>query len=437
MRPLARAGTLVTALPTRWRPGAVGEVLQPPVGSRRQATRRGVGVRRTLTLLLLSTVILFLGRTIWDSVIDRLEARRDVHADGSSAESGVRAERRPLASVRYRTLDGREVCALVDAGRLDAFVRERIGLVEAARGPLRVEAGKGVEEATGPTFAAMADRVDGFLDWYLSWGTGYELLYVGTLSAASHALAPRVTDLREAVTLDLERHVERRYRDQVLQPEAADPALREAYAAVLAAAHERVLGLVAELDRSFQEYLARASELLDAEHVPAQASLTLDWAGRVRRLTLPDLGASLIDPVRGAGLAAGGALAGAGVGRAAGQALGEGLAARAASPGGARLGARLAGPVAGRVITGVAGASAGAAGGPLGAALGGALGLGVDYAIASASASLQRPEVEAAVRASLAAHRDEWVGLMRASLDQAVDTWVDDLQAHLAEPGAL
>lgn len=411
---LARCGALVRAAPARRRPGALARL------------------RQALAVVVLGGVLVLLGRALWDSVLDRLEARRDVHPDQTEASSGVRPERARLAWLVYRTLDGREVRALVDAGRLSAFLRERIEWLESSRAPLRAEAASRLGEAVAPTFEAIAGRVPGFVDWYLAWGTGYELLAVAALSAASHALEPRVTDLREVVRLDLERHVERRYRDQVLRPEGSDPALRDAYLQVLTTLHGRVLGLVAALDAAFQAYLAEESALLDGARVPAQAELTLDWSGRARRLALPDIGAGPIETVRGAALAGGGALAGAATGRAAARALTGGLAAR---PAGARLAARLAGPATGRLLAGAAGATAGAAAGPLGAAIGGALGLGVDYAVSEAGAALQRPELEDTVQATLAAHRAEWVALMGASLVTAVDAWLDDLQAHLAEHG--
>jgi hypothetical protein len=373
----------------------------------------------------------WVGRSLVDSVLDRLEWLAAVHPDRSRAAAGVERETEPLVFLAYRTADGHEVRALVGEERLAELTRSRVQWLEGQRQALRAEAHARTAEALVPVFGPMRSRVDEFADWYLGWGTGYRMLALAATSAASHALAPEVLSLSDAVALDLERSVERNYRDQVLRPEESDPALRQAYAETLRAVHARVLALVRELDEAFQSYLAEESRLLDGRWAVARARLELDWNAQTRKLALPDPGAAAIEPLRGVALTAGGALAGRAVGAAAGRALAEGIAARSLAPAGVRVAAQLARPVAARVVGGLAGASAGAAGGPVGLALGGALGLGVDYLVHSAGARLQRPELERTVSEALTAHAANWQAVLGDSAVEALDVWLDDLSSHL------
>ncbi len=393
--------------------------------------------RRRLSTLLLGalalTVAVGLGRGLWDSVLDRLDWLAAVHPDRSRADSGVRREARPLAWVTYRAADGREVRALVDEARLGAFLSGQVRRLDTRRHDLRQAALTGTAEATAPVFQAMAARLPSFSDWYLAWGTGYELLRVALVSAAGHAVTPGVMSLRDAVSQDVERHVEGRYKDLVLRPEESDPRLRAAYAQALTDAHRRTVALAAQMDTEFLAFLARESQVLDDPVARSAPSLTLDWAGWTRKLVVPGVGDRGFEPLRGLALTAGGALAGRAVGAAAGRALAQGVSARALAPSAAGLGSRLAAPAVSRLAAGAAGAGAGAAAGPLGLALGGAAGLGLDYLVHSASAALQRDEVEATARDTLAAHTRAWDQLLGDSVADAVDAWLDDLQAFLVQ----
>lgn len=405
-------------------------------GLRAEARPSMRGRRRLSTLLLGAltlTVVVGLGRGLWDSVLDRLDWLAAVHPDRSRADSGVRREARPLAWLTYRAADGREVRALVDGERLGEFLAGQVRQLDARRQDLRQAARAGTGEATGPLFAAMADRLSAFTDWYLAWGTSYELLRVALVSAAGHAVTPGVMSLRDAVSQDVERHVEGRYRDLVLRPEESDPLLRAAYTRALTDAHRRTVALAAQMDAEFLAFLARESQVLDDPVARSAPSLTLDWAGWTRKLVVPGMGDRGFEPLRGLALTAGGAMAGRAVGAAAGRALAQGVSARALAPSAAGLGSRLAAPAVSRLAAGAAGAGTGAAAGPLGLALGGAAGLGLDYLVHTASASLQRDEVEAAARDTLAAHTHTWNGLLGDSVADAVDAWLDDLQAFLVE----
>jgi hypothetical protein len=382
---------------------------------------------------LLVTLAIGLGRSVWDSARDRLEWLLPVHRDGSAADPGVRRSTRPLAMLVYRTTDGHEVRTLVDEDRLGAFVAGQVRGLEVRRAALRAEARERLGHATAPVFHGMDGRAPAFVDWYLAWGTGYELLGVAAVSLASHALSPGVMGLQDAIGLDLERHIEGRYRELVLRPEQSDPALRQAYEDTLVTLHGRVLALVAEMDADFQGFLARESAILDAREATSHTRLTLDWEAQTKKLSGPDGAAVLLDPSRGLGLMAGGALAGKAVGGAAGRAVAQGLAARTAAPATVRLGSRLASPVVTRMLTATAGASAGAAGGPVGLALGGAIGLGADYLVNMATGHLQRTEVEDTVRATLSAHQQAWDRMLADSLVEGVDAWLDDVSAFLAQ----
>ncbi len=405
--------------------GLRAEVRSPP--------RRRLRFSTVLLGALLLTLAVGFGRGIWDSVLDRLEWLSAVHPDRSSADSGVRREARPLAWLTYRAADGREVRALVDEERLGAFLAGQVYQLESARAELRRTARAGTEEAVAPLFETMAGRVSAFTDWYLAWGTGYELLRVALVSAAGHALTPGVMGLRDAVAQDVERHVEGRYRDLVLKPEESDPLVRAAYEQALVDAHRRTLALAAQTDADFLRFLDRESRVLESPSAQAAPRLTLDWAAWTRKLVVPDLGQTGFESLRGLTLAAAGAMAGRAVGTAAGRALAQGVSGRALAPSAARVGSRLAAPALSRLAGSVAGASVGAGGGPVGLALGGAAGLGVDYLVHAATAAVRRSDVEAAAHGTLAAHRSAWQRLLGDSVAGTVDLWVDDLQAFLVE----
>ena len=405
--------------------GLRAEVRSPP--------RRRLRFSTVLLGALLLTLAVGFGRGIWDSVLDRLEWLSAVHPDRSSADSGVRREARPLAWLTYRAADGREVRALVDEERLGAFLAGQVYQLESARAELRRTARAGTEEAVAPLFETMAGRVSDFTDWYLAWGTGYELLRVALVSAAGHALTPGVMGLRDAVAQDVERHVEGRYRDLVLKPEESDPLVRAAYEQALVDAHRRTLALAAQTDADFLRFLDRESRVLESPSAQAAPRLTLDWAAWTRKLVVPDLGQTGFESLRGLTLAAAGAMAGRAVGTAAGRALAQGVSGRALAPSAARVGSRLAAPALSRLAGSVAGASVGAGGGPVGLALGGAAGLGVDYLVHAATAAVRRSDVEAAAHGTLAAHRSAWQRLLGDSVAGTVDLWVDDLQAFLVE----
>lgn len=399
----------------------------------RSSPRRRQRVSTVLFGALLVLLAVWLGRGLWDSVLDRLEWLSAVHPDRSSADSGVRREARPLAWLTYRAADGREVRALVDEERLGAFLAGQVYQLESARAELRRAVRADTEEAVTPLFEAMAARVAGFTDWYLAWGTGYELLRVALVSAAGHAVTPGVMDLRDAVAQDVERHVEDRYRDLVLKPEESDPLVRTAYQQALVDAHRRTLALAAQTDSEFLRFLGRESRVLENPSAQAAPHLTLDWAARTRKLVVPDLGQTGFESLRGLTLAAAGAMAGRTVGVAAGQALAQGVSGRALAPSAARMGSQLAAPALSRLAGSVAGATVGAGAGPLGLALGGAAGLGVDYLVHAATASVRRDDVEAAAHGTLAAHRSAWQRLLGDSVAGTVDLWVDDLQAFLVQ----
>ena len=405
--------------------GLRAEVRSPP--------RRRLRFSTVLLGALLLTLAVGFGRGIWDSVLDRLEWLSAVHPDRSSADSGVRREARPLAWLTYRAADGREVRALVDEERLGAFLAGQVYQLESARAELRRTARAGTEEAVAPLFETMAGRVSDFTDWYLAWGTGYELLRVALVSAAGHAVTPGVMGLRDAVAQDVERHVEGRYRDLVLKPEESDPLVRAAYEQAMVDAHRRTLALAAQTDADFLRFLDRESRVLESPSAQAAPRLTLDWAAWTRKLVVPDLGQTGFESLRGLTLAAAGAMAGRAVGTAAGRALAQGVSGRALAPSAARVGSRLAAPALSRLAGSVAGASVGAGGGPVGLALGGAAGLGVDYLVHAATAAVRRSDVEAAAHGTLAAHRSAWQRLLGDSVVGTVDLWVDDLQAFLVE----
>lgn len=385
---------------------------------------RGPALRHVVILVLGLGLAWFAGRSIYQSLQAQRDFERAEHPDGSTADAGAHHRVARRVELVYRDENGQLRRVLADAAHYSRFLREAVADVEGRRSDLSASAGSRLRARSRAVFAGMRGRVDAFSEWYHAYGTGYRLAAVAAESFTRHALSPEVMPLGDAVTYDVQRYVERHYRERVLRPELTAPALRSAYLDTLEELHLGFLATLARFDDEVQSFAARHGALVDTRQVVAGARLRLDWDSQVRKLAA----AGALEPspgaVRGAALAATGAYVGRALGRAGGS---------LASAGAARaLSARLATPLVARTGGAAAGAGAGAVGGPLGVAAGGAAGLGIDYLASRAVAASTRTEFEADVRASLDAQEREWERLMAASLEDAVDVWFEDLIQLLA-----
>ena len=382
----------------------------PPARRSPRPRRRGVsGLVLALVALAIILLVLF-GPGIVGSILDRLDYSRSVHQDRSSARHGVRPQLPRTALVISRDADGNTVRSLANADALSAFVRAELERVETARRDTHTRVNAALEARAEPVFDSMRTRVEAFADWYYAWPTSYRLTGKALYSAAANMVKPSVMRLDDAVAYDLERYVEKRYRDIVMRPELSDPLLEWAYVHALETGHGGFLLALQRFDDRFQHFVATQTTYLEQAPDLDQVSVVLDWDHQTKKLSISGMERGTLEVARGVALTAGGAL----VGRRAG----------------AAVGAKVAQNIGRRAV--VAATAVGASGGPLGAVVGGAAGLGLDYAINEGVELAERDSLEAGVRETLELQRRQWQQTMQVSLAEAVDVWFDDLAEMLA-----
>lgn len=384
-------------------------------------------VKQTIVAVTVITVALFLGRSLFDSLSARLDHQRLVHKDQTAVTAGVQAQVKPKVLLVYRHKDGKRVRVLADEERFSTFVRAQVAEFEQAREVLRGSAAPRLHASTAPVFAAMRRRVDFFADWYFAWGTTYDLVAKAVASGFSNAVRPSVMGMGEAVEYDLERYIERHYRDIVLRPEQSDAALAQAYRHTLSHLYQEVLSSLAAFDEAFQSFVAMNTTYLVESMDTTQARLVLDWDSQVKKLSIAGHEQGFSRPVIGAALITGAALAGRTGAEAAGAVIARSATGPSAALGARSLAARLAAPYFGRVAATATGATIGAVSGPVGVMLGAAAGLGSDYLLSEAVEWMKRDGFEAEILTTLQAQERNWQTIMLPSLESAVDTWFDDM----------
>ncbi|MFZ0257768.1 MAG: hypothetical protein WAN46_19485, partial [Gammaproteobacteria bacterium] len=394
-------------------------------------------IKQAIVGVTVITVGLFLGRSLFDSLVARLDHQRAVHEDQTAVTAGVQAQVKPKVLLVYRNKEGRRIRVLADEEQFSAFVRAQVAQLEQARRALAARAAQRLRARTAPAFSAMQQRVDAFADWYFAWSTTYDLAAKAIISSVSNAFRPGVMGVGEAVEYDLERYIERHYRDIVLRPEQSDTALAQGYRETLSDLYQDFLSSMATFDEAFQNFVASNTTYL-AEPVDTQETrLVLDWDSQVKKLSLAGYEHGLTRPALGAALVTGMALAGRTGGAAAGKVFAQAALRRSAAAGARGVGARLAAPYLGRVAATATGATIGAVSGPAGAILGAAAGLGGDYLLNEAVEFVKRDGFEAEVLATLEAQERNWQATMLPSLEGAVDTWFGDMIQLLVSYDAL
>ncbi|MDX1434061.1 MAG: hypothetical protein R3286_16585 [Gammaproteobacteria bacterium] len=384
-----------------------------------RASRRPRGLLLGLVTLAIILAVLF-GPGIVGSVLDRIDYRSSVHGDRSSIASGVRPQTARSALLVYRDREGNTVRALANEAELSAFVRAEFRRLQAGREEARARAQAVLEAGAAPVFATMRERVAEFGDWYFAWPTSYRLTGKAMYSAAAHTLRPSVMRLDDAVAYDLERYVEKRYRDIVQRPEVSDAQLGDAFTRAMTQARAEFDSALAGFDDRFQTFVAERTTYLGETSGAGDAVVRLDWDNQAKKLTLTGVERGAVEATRGVALAVAGAVVGRQVGAAAGRAVAG------------RMAARLAGPYVARGLGTATATAVGASGGVVGMVVGGATGLGIDYLINEGMAYAQRDELEARLHESLAMQEQLWQSQMRAAIDEAVDIWFDDLTELLA-----
>jgi len=403
----------------------------PPEQSPRHRRRRAPKLLLALVALAVILAVLFLPG-ILGSILDRWDYARSVHQDRSSAEHGVRPQLERRALVVVRDADGNTVRALANADALTDFVRRELKRAEIVRRDTHTRVRAALEARAAPVFMSMRDRVPAFADWYYAWPTSYRLTGKAMYSAAANVMKPSVMRLDDAVAHDLERYVEKRYRDIVMRPELSDPLLQWAFVHALETGQSGFQFALNGFDTRFQYFVSTQTTYLDGTANLDEVSVVLDWDHQTKKLTISGVERGALEVARSVTLAAGGALVGKRVGAAVGAKIAQGISGRATATAARGIAARLAGPYVARGLGTAATTAVGASGGPMGAVIGGATGIGLDYAINEGIEYAERDSLEAGVTEALGIQQRQWQQTMQSSLSEAVDVWFDDLVELLA-----
>ena len=384
-----------------------------------------------LVALAIILAVLF-GPGILGGILDRWDYARGVHSDRSAAEHGIRPQLERQALIVVQDADGHSVRALANADALSDFVRREHRRVERARRDTHIRVRAALEARAAPVFANMRERVPAFADWYYAWPTSYRLTGKAIYSAAANVIKPSVMRLDDAVAHDLERYVEKRYRDIIMRPELSDPLLQWAYLHALETGHDGFQLALNGFDDRFQHFVATQTTYLDGAPNLDDVSVVLDWDRQTKKLTISGVERGSLEVARAVTLTAGGAMLGKRVGAALGAHAAQGISGRAGTAAASGLAARLAGPYVARGLGTAAATAVGASGGPMGAVVGGATGIGLDYAINEGVEYAERDSLEAGVTETLALQQRQWQQTMQSSLGEAVDVWFDDMAELLA-----
>ncbi len=395
--------------------------------------RRRRAPKRLLALVALAVIlaVLFVPG-ILGSILDRWDYARSVHQDRSSAEHGVRPQLERRALVVVRDADGNTVRALANADALTDFVRRELKRAEIVRRDTHTRVRAALEARATPVFMSMHDRVPAFADWYYAWPTSYRLTGKAMYSAAANVMKPSVMRLDDAVAHDLERYVEKRYRDIVMRPELSDPLLQWAFVHALETGQSGFQFALNGFDTRFQYFVSTQTTYLDGTANLDEVSVVLDWDHQTKKLTISGVERGALEVARSVTLAAGGALVGKRVGAAVGAKIAQSISGRATATAARGIAVRLAGPYVARGLGTAAATAVGASGGPMGAVIGGATGIGLDYVINEGIEYAERDSLEAGVTEALGIQQRQWQQTMQSSLSEAVDVWFDDLVELLA-----
>jgi hypothetical protein len=250
-----------------------------------------------LAVLLLVSV----GRSLLDSLLVRWDEAAAVHRDRSQFATGVLSEAAPDVMIVYRNQDGRRVRVLADAADYSAFARAAFARLEAAREATSSAIRHAVTTEFMPLEAAAHERVPRYADWYFAWGTSYRLLYEAGKSTLQHALEPSALSLQASVTADVGAYIRHHYEERVLEPEISDALLRQAFARAYLRAHARYASAIAELDQSFQRFVAEKTTHLDDGPGDLATAIVVDWGSQLHKLKLANHEKGGLGAIGGAG----------------------------------------------------------------------------------------------------------------------------------------
>lgn len=365
----------------------------------------------------------YFGRSLYDSILARIELHQAVHPDASVVGLAATRKVEPRIALLSVTIDGQSRRVAVDETALSDFVRDNLETLERRRQAAHQRADQALSGVVTPVFDDMRERIERYADWYFGWATTYRIMGVAAQSAAAYMAKPvSALSLREAVEVEVRKYIAAHYASLVLRPEINDARLQRAFEQVASELHADFRHSLEQVDRGFQAFARRQTRVLEP---PPRGTMHLDWSGQFSKI------AALGSYEKGdAGAAVGAVLVGSGA------VLGAKVGAQALAAGGKGLLAKLAAPFVSKGVSAAAaagaGGAAGAIGGPLGAALGVGIGLAIDAAVNEGVELVQRDAFVSDTQDALQATQDAWVGSMRTALHQAVDVWYEDGEQLLA-----
>lgn len=361
-------------------------------------------------------ITMFFGRSVVDSILQRINSSREVHLDASKIDTGVERQVKQAVFLVYQQQDGQVVRILADEEVVSEFARKSINMLESERVKLRSTVRNTVHDAVDTAFTKMREQVTPYADWYFAWSTSYKILAEAVKSAVDHAMKPEAMSLKEAVEIDVERYLQKHFEEIVLRPEISDPEIKEGFGSAIKRTNDEFHLVMSQLDQQFQKFAAEQSNLLEMVDTKVTKA-DLDWNSQFNKVTTAKYERGSGDVLVGAGLAAGGAMLGKSIVPALGKVTASKFLSGAALKG---LTTKLAAPFV------VEATAAGTVAGPVGSVLGAAAGLGLDYLVNKGVALSHRDDFISDTNDAINATQIEWENEMTQSIEKSVDIWFED-----------
>ncbi|MFQ5561436.1 MAG: hypothetical protein ACE5FU_12760 [Nitrospinota bacterium] len=380
-----------------------------------------------LIVLLTIWLVVFVGRSFYDSLIDRIESNKAVHQDKTTLSSGIERQVKDKILLIYKTKNGQLKRVAADKDSLTLFVKNNIEKLEEKRVEILSLVEKSLRHETKKSFSPIYSRIKEYADWYFSYTTTYKILGVAVSSATSHALETGVMPLLDAVAYDVEKYLEEHFEKIVLKPEITDPLFQQSFQNQLQFAHEQFLIVMANLNGNFQQYVAEETTHLEGLK-QNEIIMEIDWPSQFHKVSMAGYEKGVGGATVGAGLAVGGALAGKAIGGGVGKVMaGKTL----ASTAGKSLVAKLSSPFIGKAISIAATTAAGGTigtfiAGPVGTVIGVGVGVLIDFTLSEGIELVNRETFEKDTRLAIDSFQRELAKRETLNLQKSVNVWFND-----------
>jgi len=332
----------------------------------------------------------------------------------------------------------------VDTDKFASFCTKQRSILENSKKQSKEASAQALDRELENALSDAKSRISNFANWYFAYKTTYTLLGVAFTSAAKHALTFKSEQtLSEAITRDIQCHIQRKYEALVLRPAITNPKIQRALVRSFKIAHGNYLDAISELDASVASFIQQEgrkkqydknNSLVTSPPRSEDVVVDMDWSTQLQKVEhLPltfEKNPEFTIAVVGAGAAAGKVVGGAAIGSATAAKI---LTSKLAAPFATKAASATLAKAATTTTTTAAAAATGAAvAGPIGAlAAGAAIGLGVDVTLNKGVALMQQSSFEEDVSESLDAMKMEWMDVLLVELENVQDLWFDYADALL------